>query len=204
MPRELTTIHTEKDAFDFFHTHVKKSIQNQHIEITEISEHYLVQLLVDFALTPRAFKLTLNDERPLALIYHHAQFETAPARITIFKELGDFSLFISGFFPDSLNRKVIDIDYYISLGRGAYGNLSTIFERFHSSDFNSLFHELAEKFTALTNILSEISSESFTRWNDGILRLYERWLKTRSKRDERLLCEQGILPTHTFNHKTIQ
>jgi hypothetical protein len=204
MPRELTTIHTEKDAFDFFHTHVKKSIQNQHIEITEISEHYLVQLLVDFALTSRAFKLTLNDERPLALIYHHAQFETAPARITTFKELGDFSLFISGFFPDSLNRKVIDIDYYISLGRGAYENLSTIFERFHSSDFNSLFHELAEKFTTLTNILSEISSESFTRWNDGILRLYERWLKTRSKRDERLLCEQGILPTPTFNHKTIQ
>jgi len=66
------------------------------------------------------------------------------------------------------------------------------------------FDELAEKFVSITDILAEISSKSSTQWNDGILRLYERWLKTRSKRDERLLCAKGILPNRTVPHKVIQ
>ncbi|MCK5256460.1 MAG: hypothetical protein KAQ81_10585 [Deltaproteobacteria bacterium] len=204
MPAAIPTIQTEKNTLEFFHKHVKNSIKNQHIKITEISEHYLVHLLADFTLTQKAFRLTGNDNRPLALIYHQAQFETANNKIKIFKELGDFSLFITGFLPDSLNRKVTDVDYYISLGRSAYENLSTILEQTHKSDFNLLFLELAEKFVAVTDILAEISSESFTQWNDGILRLYERWLKTRSKRDERLLFKKGIIPNQTLKHNTIQ
>jgi len=204
MPAAIPTIQTEKNTLEFFYKHVRNSIKNQHIKITEISEHYLVHLLADFTLTQKAFRLTGNDNRPLALIYHQAQFETANNKINIFKELGDFYLFITGFLPDSLNRKVTDVDYYISLGRSAYENLSTILEQTHKSDFNLLFLELAEKFVAVTDILAEISSESFTQWNDGILRLYERWLKTRSKRDERLLFKKGIIPNQTLKHNTIQ
>jgi hypothetical protein len=204
MPTGAKTIHAEKNTFDFFHTHVKQSLENQHIEITEISKHYLVHLLADFALTQKAFNLKISDGRPLALIYHHAQFETAYNKIKIFKALGDFSLFTTGFFPDSFNQKVIDVDYYIALGRSAYGTLSTIFEKTQKSDFNLLFHELAEKFVELTDILAEISSESFMKCNNGILRLYERWLKTRSRRDEQLLHKKGIIPNHTLTHRTIQ
>ncbi len=204
MTATVPTIQTEKNTLDFFHAHIKKSMKNQHIEITEISEHYLAHLLADYTLTQKAFNLKKNDGRPLALIYHQAQFETANKKIKLFKELGDFSLFITGFFPDSLNRKAVDMDYYISLGKGAYENLSTIFDKVHKSDFTSLFCELAENFVPLTDIFAEISSESFTKWNDGILRLYERWLKTQSKRDERLLCKKGIIPNCTLTHKTIQ
>lgn len=204
MPAATPTIQTEQNTLDFFHKHVKESIKNQNIKITTISEHYLAHLLADFTLTHKAFKLTGNNIRPLALIYHQAQFETPNRKIKIFKELGDFSLFITGFLPDSLNRKVTDVDYYISLGRSAYENLSVIFEKIQKSDFNLLFCELSEKFVAVTDILAEISSESFTQWNDGVLRLYERWLKTRSKRDERLLFKKGIIPNQTLNHQTIQ
>ena len=204
MPAEVPTIQTESNTLSFFHDHIKKSIKNQSVEITEISEHYLVHLLADFTLTQKAFNLKSNENRPLALIYHQAQFETANKKIKLFKELGDFSLFITGFFPDSLNRKVIDVDYHISLGKGAYKNLSAVFDKIHNSDFTLLFYELAEKFVSITHIFSEISSESFTKWNDGILRLYERWLKTRSKRDERLLCKKGIIPNYSLTHNTIQ
>jgi len=204
MPTVKPTIQTENSTLDFFHEHVKKSIENQKLEISEVSQHYLAHLLADFTLTKKALNLTMHDNRPLALIHHQAQFETASKKIKIFKELGDFSLFITGFFPDYFNRKVVDVDYYMSLGKNAYENLSSIFEKISKSDFNLLFCELAEKFVYLTHILGEISSEGFTQWNDGILRLYERWLKTRSKRDERLLCTKGIIPNHTLRHETIQ
>ena len=204
MPAVLPTIQTEKNTLDFFRKHVKKSIKNQNIEITKISEYYLVHLLADFTLTQKAFSLITNDNRSLAIIYHQAQFESASKKIKIFKELGDFSLFVTGFFPDSFNRKITDVDYYVSLGKSAYENLSTIFDEVHKSDFNLLFYELAEKFVSVTDILAEVSSEGFTQWNDGILRVYERWLKTRSKRDERLLHKKGIIPNHTLKHKTVQ
>jgi hypothetical protein len=92
----------------------------------------------------------------------------------------------------------------MSLGKGAYKNLSAIFGKIHNSDFTLLFCELAEKFVSITDIFAEISSDSSTKWNDGILRLYERCLKTRSKRDERLLCKKGIIPNYTLTHNTIQ
>lgn len=204
MSTVLPTIKTEKTTFDYFSQHVKESLKNQHITITKTSEHYLIHLLADFTFSQNTFNLTHSDNRPLAIIYHQAQQETAENKIKIFKELGDFSLFITGFFPDSLNRKVTDVDYYILLGKSAYENLSGIFKKNHKDTFTLLFDELAEKFVSITDILAEISSKSSTQWNDGILRLYERWLKTRSKRDERLLCAKGILPNQSVHHKVIQ
>jgi hypothetical protein len=35
------------------------------------------------------------------------------------RRVGDASLFISGFFADSLNRSLVDVDYYIDLGERA-------------------------------------------------------------------------------------
>lgn len=204
MPTVRPAIRTEKNTFDFFHQHVKASLKNQNISITTTSEHYLVSLLVDFTLTDKLFSLTGNDSRALAIIYHQAQFETAGRKIKIFKELGDFSLFITGFFPDSLNRKVTDVDYYIVLGKSAYEHLSAIFKKHCTCSFTLLYDELAKKFVALADILADISSTSSTQWDDGILRLYERWLKTRSRRDELLLCKRGIVPNHTIHHRVKQ
>jgi hypothetical protein len=90
------------------------------------------------------------------------------------------------------------------LGKSAYENLSIIFKKNQKSSFTLLFDELAEKFVSIADILAEISSNSSTKWDDGILRLYERWLKTRSKRDERLLCKKGIIPNYTIHHKVNQ
>lgn len=37
-----------------------------------------------------------------------------------YQHLGDVALYISGVFPDSLNRKLVDVDYYIQMGSSAY------------------------------------------------------------------------------------
>ncbi len=204
MPGVTSTIQTEKTTLAFFHQHVRESMKNQNVIITKTSEQYIVQLLADFTLARNAFNLAHKDQRPLAIIYQEAQFETASRKIRMLKELGDFSLFITGFFPDSLNRKIIDVDYYIFLGRSSYGTLSSTLEKTCNPSSTLLFDELAEKFVSISDILAEISSKSSTQWNDGILRLYERWLKTRSKRDERLLSLKGIIPNRTIPHTVVQ
>ena len=58
----------------------------------------------------------------------------------LLKQLGDSSLYISG-FGDSLKRKVIDIDYYIGIGGSAYATLAS----YSSEDILSrVFNEIAE------------------------------------------------------------
>ena len=49
------------------------------------------------------------------------------------KEVGDLTLFLCGIFPESLNKKIVDISYYRDLGKMAYGRLNhlvpSVYER---------------------------------------------------------------------------
>ena len=53
-----------------------------------------------------------------------AQNSEPIVRFELLKKLGDRSLYISGFFADSLQRKVVDVDYYAEMGGVAYGALA--------------------------------------------------------------------------------
>ncbi len=112
------------------------------------------------------------------------------AQRTELKQVGDVSLFVSGFFSDSLRRSLVDIDYYISLGGYAYGSLGA------SDDMLSpIFVELSEKFVSFVDVISEVSERTSLTSDADILRLYERWVRTRSRRNGDLLAEKGIVPS---------
>jgi hypothetical protein len=104
--------------------------------------------------------------------------------------VGDRSLFISGFFGDSLNRSLVDVDYYIQLGECAYGCLA----RQQREAMGEVFDELAEKFTAFVDVLGEVSERTSLTSNRDLMRLYERWLRTGSARSARVLASKGIVP----------
>jgi hypothetical protein len=89
------------------------------------------------------------------------------------RQIGDVSLFISGFFSDSLHRKLVDVDYYVSIGGCAYNALS----RVETDTFSSVFAELGEKFVGFVDVLSEVSERTSCSSNADLLRLYEKWLK---------------------------
>ena len=91
-----------------------------------------------------------------------------------------------GFFGDSLQRRLVDLDYYISLGGYAYSRLAS-----HDDAFADVFGELAEKFVPVVDVLSDISDRSRST-NRDVLRLYERWVRTGSARDRALLVEKGL------------
>src|SRR6516225_2434594 len=100
---------------EFFQDVVSSAIKNQGVATTEPTECYLVNLLAEFT------KAQLDDE-PLALKLAHA-VHSPDERIRQLKDVGDKSLYVSGFFADSLQRKLVDVDYYIQMGGSAYGQL---------------------------------------------------------------------------------
>jgi hypothetical protein len=96
---------------------------------------------------------------------------------------------MSGFFSDNVTRRLADIDYYARLGGYAYGGAA----RLSALEAAALFEELAHKFIRFVDVLTEVSEESSLTENAGILRLYERWRQTGSRRSEALLRREGIL-----------
>jgi hypothetical protein len=85
---------------------------------------------------------------------------------------------------------LVDIDYYIQLGERAYGSLA----RRGDDAFVDVFDELAEKFTAFVDVLGEVSEQTAVTSNADLLRLYEKWLRTDSRRRANLLAARGIVP----------
>ena len=133
-----------------------------------------------------------SAQDPLAIQLQKALLSSTHERIQLLKELGDFSLYISGFFSDSLNRKLVDIDYYIAMGGVAYNNLSHTVPTL--SALQATFKDLAHRFGTFVDILAEVSDSAFVHTHRDVLRLYEKWLKTRSERLAELLKKEGLFP----------
>ena len=92
------------------------------------------------------------------------------------------------------------MDYYIGLGAYAYGVLSEEAD----STLAPVFSELGQKFVAFVDVLGEISTRATVMSNNDLLRLYEKWLRTRSRRDGELLAARGIVPNASVGEKFVQ
>lgn len=60
--------------------------------------------------------------------------------------------------------------------------------------YGPVFGELAAKFQQMVDALNEVSEAGYQYSDRDILRLYEVWLKTGSRRAERLLSGLGVAP----------
>ncbi|HEY4708299.1 MAG TPA: hypothetical protein VII64_12640 [Thermodesulfobacteriota bacterium] len=178
---------TAVNPIEHFKEQVATAIKRQRVQTNAMAEFYLSSLLASFVTSAR-----LMDE-PLALSYLKALNSTREVQIQQMRQLGDISLFTSGFFSDSLNRKIVDIDYYMAMGAASYGFVASM----HKSDnehVSDLFSELARKFAAFVDVLTDISQRSRLTSSKDILRIYERWLRTKSKLAEKALRDIGIEP----------
>src|SRR5438270_1895890 len=87
---------------EFFHEVLTAAIKNQGVDTSEPTECYLVNLLATFTKAPL-------DDQPLALKLASAAYASPDERVRHLKEVGDTSLYVSGFFSDSLQRKLVDV-----------------------------------------------------------------------------------------------
>ena len=184
---------------EYFHKCVAMAAVNQSMDTTEDTLYYVVNLLTRFSNSNMLFQEENEGPRetPLAKLYARALEVTSEfERRQAMQRLGDVALFVSGLFSDSLQNRMVDVDYYIGMGGAAYGYLSESFRgREHQVSYSEVFSELAAKFNAFVDILAEVSEQSALNSNASLLRIYELWLKTGSKRAEKKLRENGIVPS---------
>lgn len=193
------SIMTNVNVQDYFRAQLEASLAHQHVPLGQPTLHYLARLLADFTDPTQLYAHTPDglELRPLAMHYADAvQAEGAHQRNMALKRLGDIALFVSGMFAGSLTRKVVNVDYYAAMGGAAYRDLhSLLTASFGEAVTPTPFAELASKFLALVDVLGEVAEESHLGVKPDVLRDYETWLHTGSRRALHKLRVAGIVPS---------
>jgi hypothetical protein len=183
---------------EFFRDAFHAASEHQHVGIDEQAEAYVVNLLTMFSRADALYEQTSEGLRIKPLARMLAEAVDAPSeavRQRCLQRLGDVSLFIAGFFARSFARRLVDVDYHVAMGGNAYGVLADATARSRSGRcVAAIYAQLARKFQPLVDALNEVSEMSYRHSDADVLRLYEIWLKTGSRRAHGLLEQLGVRP----------
>ena len=179
---------------EFFVDRVETALDRLKFQPLPLSRNYLVDLLQHYMFSSNLFPTDEESGKTrretLAEMFLKAQGSPAPVRADLLKKLGDTSLYISGFFGDSLSRKIVDIDYYADMGGVAYGALASSAA---DETISQVYGEFSASFTGFVDVLTYISQESMIQSNEDLLKLYNRYVTTGSRLAEEQLKEKGLL-----------
>ena len=189
---------TDVNVQEHFREAITAALTNQQVDAEEDTVFYLVNLLAHFTKAEHLFEPSANGThiQPLALLYAQAvQTDRLEVRLRALRRLGDVALLISGVFSGYLNRKSVDIDYYIGMGSSAYSYLSdSTHSSIRVSVFNGIYAELSAKFKTFVDVLGEVGESSHLSSPGDVLRIYEIWARTGSLRAANKLRKMGLEP----------
>ena len=177
------TLHASVD--EYFHDVVTEALKRVHLTASPSTEWYLVGLLGEFT-TAR-----ITDE-PLGLKLADSSGDLGE-RVRNLKQVGDTSLYVAGFFAESLGRKLVDVDYYASVGRTAYSELAKhVSGHGTAGGIGAVYRELSAQFPEFIEVLTTVRRSVDFATSD-VVRLYEQWLRTRDAWIEKKLRAAGVL-----------
>jgi hypothetical protein len=171
---------------EYFHEVVTDALSAVDLDASEPAGWYLVGLLADFT------RARLTDE-PLGIKLAQP-VEDPGERVRNLKQVGDTSLYVAGFFAESLTRSLVDVDYYVGLGQNAYAQLAR--QLGTGKSISDVYEELAANFPQFVDVLGMVRKRvSIAELNQttDISRLYEIWLRTRDAWIEKKLKAAGVL-----------
>lgn len=191
---------------DFFAEAVDEAIRARGVHASDAARSYVVGLLADLAKPGSPIERTLD--RPLTLLLDEAlHTPDVGERFERLRVLGDGVLYSSGFFADHFEARGVDSGYIIGIGRTAYDSASSLImgrvaepetrvEPGSSGRTVDIFRELSESFARFVEVIGEVANATIARGvatSRGLIKLYERWLKTRSDKLGEALASHGFV-----------
>jgi hypothetical protein len=186
------SIDTSRDLRGWFRDRLMEALERRGLPASESAQVYVVELLHRFAL--RSEELPLD--RPLALQLADANDANGPERIRLLRALGDTTLYLSGFFSDHLERRGVSRSYCVAMGERAYSSAGAL-AAYSPSDAvrKMVYEELADEFERFASALDDVRESTTMRTPQDIVKLYDRWRRTRSPALAERLREEGVFPT---------
>ncbi len=188
---------SSREAFDQI---VTDAFERRKLKTFPHVKTYLVGLLETYIPTENLFDDFDSSGRrvreTLAETFLRAQNADLITRIELLKKLAERSLYISGFFGDSLQRKLIDVDYYAGMGSTAYNALSDCVREDTSA---RVYREVGQRFYEFVDVLTDISNQAQISDENNILRLYEVYARTGSDYARERLISKGLIAVPRTN-----
>ena len=176
----------------YFRGVVVDAIKSKNVDASPAARTYVVELLAAFAKPDEAVGSALSQ--PVTFLLRDAMQAHGSDRFKRLQNLGDGVLYAVGFFGESLDNA--EKKYFVYVGSSAYGHAADMLGR--GAGGPSVLGELAHGFDAFAGVLTEVSDwvmAQSARGEQGIVKLYERWLKRSSPALASGLAERGIVPT---------
>jgi len=196
---------TNLNVNEYFNDAIHDAISHQHLYPKDETVVYIVNLLTYFTLTENIYEDSLEgrSSKPLALMFKDAsEAVSIEERNGHLRKLGDTALVTSGFFAESIERSVVGIDYFISMGGGAYSSLAENNSRaIRGKGMGEVYSDLARHFLNYVDVLTEVRESNDLTDDRDVLCLYESWLKTGSEYARIRLQENGVLTFPSSKNK---
>ncbi len=191
-----STLSVITNTRSYFFTTLQQALFARRIETLPAVEIYLVDILEKFLLTDKLFDEENSSGKKtretLAEMMLRASSATPRQRVDLLRKLGDSALYVSGYFGPSLQRKLIDIDYYINMGTTAYGSLA---REIDDETYSQAYGEISTKFINFVDVFTFMSQRGLEKANPpNLLRQMDVYSKTGSPLILEQLNEQGIFP----------
>jgi len=185
----MNNLSTENTIEAEWHNLVCDAAKSCHQELDEDLESYLVFALIRF---------TRNSNMAnsvLALEYMQGAEKTGQQKYEHLRELGDKCLLYSGLFPQSSQRKMVNLGYYINIGISSYSQIGSLFH----NGFARLYDRLASCFVTLTDVLHSMRELGGTPVMTEAEK-YSHWLEFNSQYAEQSLKDYyGVIPFRPRN-----
>lgn len=167
-----------------WHALVREAEQDYGCQLDEAMQSYLVFTLMRFARNQQ-----LNSQA-LAIDYLNTHHLPNNLRSEQLRNIGDQCLLVSGLYPQSAEKRLVGVTYYVDLGRSAYHHISTVTQK----GIAELYQQLAESFILLMDLLQTIRQYSAPALQP--IAAMDLWQQTGSQAAYRQISENGI-PVHS-------
>lgn len=192
------TLGTDKPEFilsskEYFNELLDEVIKDlNQFEVHPFSKLYLSDLLNSFVHVDVLFEKNEEgkiESKMLCEKFFESQQLDSAERIQKLKKLAETTLYVSGFFASSLNKKLVSQSYYVQIGSMVYANLSHFFAKESKSD---LYRHLSNHFVNYADLLTEVSHKVNIQKSNDVLEIFGRYIDTGSRWAEKHLVQNGV------------
>lgn len=196
MGRSVSTSPIITNHSEFFKEAVRDAFSSRKIQAPPFAETYMVNLLEHYVVAEHYLEKqgTLAETLLTAVQSEHS------TKVELLKRLADRTLYTCGFFSDSFERKLIDVDYCVDMAGTAYSLLA---QSTREEVLAEVYDIYSKRFSEFVEALNYISEKSQIQSTSNVLRIYDRYLKTGSDLAREKLSDLGIVPISKADQKKV-
>jgi len=195
----LSPIAVTASMDDYFRDILDEAVRAHRVDASAAVQLYLVRLLAEFG-RPGEDLGSAMDGAPTILLHEAMHAPPSREKFTKLRSLGDGVLYHLGFFGDHVAGRGVDKSYVAQVGSSAYENAAAMLRSQHGSapGTTDVLTELARKFERFVEVLAHVADRAMAQsalGAQGVVKVYERWLRTGSTALAAGLAERGLNPT---------